>query len=538
MRVPPLDVRIEGSMPLERLRSSTFRLAQSGFRRALFVYALAGSVHVGSSVALLFWFGVLAAPPTSSPLTKLACYGGVAWSWSMITMIALALFWGPDRQIRRYLALGYVAVLLAMGEVLQLAGAPTLSLSDVTLMTGAERAFLLSFVSALIGDRVSGDAVAFSPAVQPILFWGLARSPILIPVIAFNRLVRGTVGPLFITIGLMMTVVTLGSMNLFSNSPGLWLLGRIKGMLHGSVPGTVAAVAVIGLTLSAALAWLGLRWTAERYRRARTSDQLFLFDALWLSVSGFVSVYLNYDFHPFRYLLGLLPFALYRLVVGFGLKPIAVSRGGVPAARLLFLRVFGSSSRSERLFDLLAARWRYAGSIQLISAMDVARGRFEPDEFLDFINGRLGGAYIDSGRDLDDRLARLDARPDPDGRYRVNEFFCRSDTWQETVTRLMATSDLLVMDLRAFTSDRRGAIFELGTLLDEMPLSRVALLVDRTTDEPLLRRTLAELWKSVAPQSPNIAATPRIRIIDLASGYPAVVSRLMQLGDRVLLPAA
>ena len=34
-------------------------------------------------------------------------------------------------------------------------------------------------------------------------------------------------------------------------------------------------------------------------------------------------------------------------------------------ARLLFLRVFGSSSLSEKLFDLLAARWRYAGSIHL-----------------------------------------------------------------------------------------------------------------------------------------------------------------------------
>jgi hypothetical protein len=48
-------------------------------------------------------------------------------------------------------------------------------------------------------------------------------------------------------------------------------------------------------------------------------------------------------------------------------------------ARLLFLRVFGSPTRSEKLFDLLAARWRYAGSIELIGATDVARGRFEPD---------------------------------------------------------------------------------------------------------------------------------------------------------------
>jgi hypothetical protein len=86
------------------------------------------------------------------------------------------------------------------------------------------------------------------------------------------------------------------------------------------------------------------------------------------------------------------------------------------------------------LFDLLAARWRYGGSIQLISATDVARGRFEPDEFLDFLSGRLGSAYISTGTDLDQRVAKLDLRPDPDGRYRVNEFFCRNDTWQQTVS--------------------------------------------------------------------------------------------------------
>jgi hypothetical protein len=71
----------------------------------------------------------------------------------------------------------------------------------------------------------------------------------------------------------------------------------------------------------------------------------------------------------------------------------------------------------------------------------VARSRFEPDEFLDFLSGNLASAYIGTGADLDRRLAGLALRPDPDGRYRVNEFFCRADTWQQTVTRLMAQSD-------------------------------------------------------------------------------------------------
>jgi hypothetical protein len=116
----------------------------------------------------------------------------------------------------------------------------------------------------------------------------------------------------------------------------------------------------------------------------------------------------------------------------------------------------------------------------------------------------------------------------------VNEYFCGADTWQATVTRLMARSDLIVMDLRAFTSARTGSIFELGALIDDVPLTRVVLLIDRTTDEPQLRRTLAGLWQQMSPQSPNAHGGPaRVRVIDLSCGLPAAVDRFMQLGDEV-----
>jgi hypothetical protein len=219
---------------------------------------------------------------------------------------------------------------------------------------------------------------------------------------------------------------------------------------------------VVSLTVSAVVAWRGMVWLADCYRRRQLSDQTFLFDSLWLLVSLWVSLYLMGSRRPFLYLLGLLPFLLYKITVKYGLRPLAARAEPLPKARLLFLRVFGSSSRSEKLLELLAARWRYAGSIQLISATDVARGRFEPDEFLVFVSGRLASSYISSGADLERRLAGLDHRPDPDGRYRVHEFFCRADTWQPTVTRLMAQSDLVVMTLRAFTSEKKGALFELG----------------------------------------------------------------------------
>ena len=56
--------------------------------------------------------------------------------------------------------------------------------------------------------------------------------------------------------------------------------------------------------------------------------------------------------------------------------------------------------------------------------------------------------------------------PDPDGRYRIKEFFCYNDTWQMTMERLAAASDAVLMDLRSFSRVNQGCIFELGRLLD------------------------------------------------------------------------
>jgi hypothetical protein len=533
--IGPLEIQTErpgGIASSTPAKSPTFQHAETAFRCAAFLYALGGSVNAATSAGLLFLFGNYPLPSTLSPLTKLACYAAVFWSWSFITVVALALFWGPDRRLRGLLIFGYVSMLPAMGVLLYLAGAPPLPLLDVGLMPKDEVAVALSFASAVTGQYVTPETVTFSPLTQPTLFWSLSAAPVALPFFAFNRFIRGTVGPLFSNLALTMLLVTFFIIDLVIHKFPRILLGYIKGIFGGS---TFGVLVLISFTLSAIAAWFGLLWIARRYRRMQLSDQTFLLDTLWLSVSLWVSVYLlNVDGH-FFYLLGLVPFVLYKVTVGYGLKRIKARGERIPKASLLFLRVFGSSSQSEKLFDLLAARWRYAGDIELISSTDLARSRFEPDEFLDFLSGRLASGYISTDADLDRHLTGLDLRLDPDGRYRVNEFFCRVDTWQQTVKKLMAQSDLVAMDLRAFTSERKGCIFELGALIDEVPLHRVVLLIDQTTDEPLLRRTLADLWPRMNPQSPNAnGKIAHMRIIDLACGYPAAVRRLMQLGDEVV----
>ena len=84
----------------------------------------------------------------------------------------------------------------------------------------------------------------------------------------------------------------------------------------------------------------------------------------------------------------------------------------------------------------------------------------------------------------------LDIAPDVDGRYRINEFFCYNDTWKSTLQSLLPTSDCILMDLRGFSRENRGCIYELQQLVQVISLNRVTFLTDSTTDTELLQQTL------------------------------------------------
>jgi hypothetical protein len=121
----------------------------------------------------------------------------------------------------------------------------------------------------------------------------------------------------------------------------------------------------------------------------------------------------------------------------------------------------------------------------------------------------------------------MDRKPDPDGRFRVTEFFCRADTWQPTMQRLVAESDAVLMDLRSFSQSNQGCVYELGRLLDAIDLSRVVFVIDRTTDRAFLESELGRLWSTLAVDSPNrSAAAPTARIFEV-SGPSAAETRAL-----------
>lgn len=267
----------------------------------------------------------------------------------------------------------------------------------------------------------------------------------------------------------------------------------MAGASWGAILAVLALSTLLALGSLAALAWL--------HERKAISESAFVLDAEWL----FLSVWQAFCFavHVGHLTaLGLLPFLVYKLTTLLG-RRLTRPATAAPNCTLLLLRTFGARTRSEGLLDQLGTTWRWIGSIQLIGAPDVAGAYLEPRDFLALLTGRLARLFVQDEPSLLRRLAHLDLRPDPDGRFRVNACFCFTRIWREAVQRLAGETKAVLMDLRAFTQRRQGCIEELSILMDRVPLERVVFLVDDSTDRPGLERAIQHAWTNRSASSPN-----------------------------------
>ena len=262
-------------------------------------------------------------------------------------------------------------------------------------------------------------------------------------------------------------------------------------------------IVVLGFIIFGVVGWLALQWIVVWYKRKKISDQSITIDAIWLLYGILQSVYLIFE-GTIWFLAVLLAFAVYKIVswAGFALLGYKASSSR-KSSILLLLRVFSLGTRSERLFDALAMHWRYVGSIRLIAGPDLTTSTVEPHEFLDFLSGKLARRFIDNSKTLDLRISEMDVQPDQDGRFRVNDFFCYEDTWRMVLSWLVDESNVVLMDLRGFSSQNAGCVFEISELINVVPLGRVLFIIDNTTDEPFLRQVMQQSWNQMRPTSPN-----------------------------------
>ena len=284
-----------------------------------------------------------------------------------------------------------------------------------------------------------------------------------------------------------------------------------QGAPLGGLASFALLLAVLALIVAGPVGgWLTLRWLARWYAEKRTSDQSIAIAAIWLIFAGVHGATFAYD--DLRWMsIGFLAFAGFLLATAMGFRALRRRSGGSSGPRLLVLRVFALGRRSRRLFDRLATRWRHIGSVQLIAGPDLASSTVEPHEFFDFLRRRLAGRFLESRQSIESALADLDTAPDHDGRYRITDFFCRDTAWRTVFGRLAAGADVVLMDLRGFSSENCGCTYELGELLNLVPLDRIAIVIDRHTDDRFLAQTIEHASARISSSSPN-EGTAAIRV--------------------------
>jgi hypothetical protein len=366
--------------------------------------------------------------------------------------------------------------------------------------------------------------------LEIIGLWLLTNFPATFLLLAFlNRRVQA-VGPLVLTFMIVAVTGLVLLPTFVLNNGGLLNLaiglGRALG-LDGA--GIYTFLLILGFIAFGVIGWLALQLIGSWYRHKKISEQSITMDAIWLLFGTFQATGLIFEGDHW-FAVSFLSFVVYKGVAWAGFKfARRRTRSNQKYPSLLVLRVFALGRRSVRLFDVLATHWRFVGSIQLIAGPDLAATTMEPHEFLNFLSGNLSRQFIDTSQTLDRRISEMEHEPDHDGQFRVNDFFCYDDTWRMVLSRLVSESDVIFMDLRGFSSQNAGCIFEISELINLMPLERVVFITDHTTDEPFLRQVMEQAWDSMRSTSPNRSSTSgRLQLFRLDGLYDQELKRLLQ----------
>ena len=180
-------------------------------------------------------------------------------------------------------------------------------------------------------------------------------------------------------------------------------------------PGLDAGIVVLALPIGL-LAWWRLKALARGYDAKRFSDAQLLAHSWWLVVvvsraAELVAVYPGTS--PLLQILAV-------SAIGYFLFPVLLARAlrwaqaGAPApppCRLLLLRVFGDTARTERLFDRTATRWQRFGPVTMIAAPDVGARTVDPGDILRFATGDIRTGFISRSTTWRDRWRRWTSCP-------------------------------------------------------------------------------------------------------------------------------
>src|SRR6266545_3376555 len=278
---------------------------------------------------------------------------------------------------------------------------PVLMAIDLAIGLPRRSKLVEALVYFLIGSVIGTIVLAKIPGLpvgQLLYLWlEFNAVPTILLLIFLNRRIRA-VGPLVLIF--MILGVTGASFVVTLTGNNQKLLRAVSDFSYSiglGARGTMVALHLLGFTAFAVLGWVILGLLLRLYEKKFVSESSITVDAMWLLFGIVNSIGLVFEGRLWIFS-GLVAFTLYKLVAAGLFRALGITRRAKSNGhRLLLIRVFALSKRSERLYDTLGKCWRTVGSMQMIAGPDLATSTIEPHEFLDFVSGKLDRRFIDSG---------------------------------------------------------------------------------------------------------------------------------------------
>ena len=295
------------------------------------------------------------------------------------------------------------------------------------------------------------------------------------------------VAPYLLPAAMLLAGSSVSALQLMANTvehPPDWLISLVE---------SIGANAALGLVVF--LPWLLVAWPvyllgrklADAYRAKRFSDLAYLIAVYWFVIL-FASAVSAVGDKGLVAFVELLPWLWLPLVMKLFRRQLAPPPD---PPTLLVLRVFQHDAQVEKLFDQVIERWRLTGNTVLIAGTDLISRTLDTDDLFTYLSGHLADRFVADAANLSRHLAQLDLKPDPDGRYRVNEMYCFDTTWQAALAALVARAHVVLMDLRGFQARNLGCRHELSVLAQASDLQRVVVLHDASTARDVAESDMA-----------------------------------------------
>jgi hypothetical protein len=270
---------------------------------------------------------------------------------------------------------------------------------------------------------------------------------------------------------------------------GLWMFLadalRCRSPVYGpndyqAILGLLLLMAAVFVVLALCAATVFLRVLVRIVERGWLSDISLVAVCGVIVLGGFLTV--GVEMRTTSAMNALLFFGWVALTLGAYVVTLRTVTCPADSCTLLVLRVFSRGSKAERLLDALQNRWRLVGPVLEMGGPDLSRLNLELRGFLKFLSPGLFEILHPRGATEAAFRSSLDLAIDREGRFRINELFSFNSSWTSVLEHLLLLSDVVLLDLRGFNSERAGTTYELLRLGALGRMGRVLTMYDSHTD--------------------------------------------------------